>query len=120
MKREEDVLQGKVFELCTRLGLKVLHIKPSLTKRGTWHTSTSPDGKGWPDLSICGPGGLIFREIKAPKGRIRPEQRTWLMDLVRAGQDAAIWRPADLTSGLIPATLQRLAKSRPSTTEESS
>ncbi len=50
---------------------------------------------GYPDLTVVGPRGVLFRELKSDRGRLTPEQRTWLDRLTAAGADAAVWRPAD-------------------------
>lgn len=51
--------------------------------------------KGWPDLVIVGPRGVLFRELKADRGRVKPEQWEWIEALKLAGQDAGVWRPVD-------------------------
>jgi len=109
-RKPEDILQDAVFDLCKLLHLHVAHFRPALTQTGRWVTAVSADGKGWPDLSICGPGGLIFRELKNTGKYPSPEQRAWLERLTEAGQDAGVWRPKDMASGLIETTLKRLAK----------
>jgi hypothetical protein len=110
-KKPEEIFQKSILDLCALRHLKVAHFRPALTKTGRWITAVSADGKGWPDLSICGPGGLIFRELKSATGVLKPEQRDWLAWLTEAGQDAGVWKPKDMQSGLIPDTLKRLSKS---------
>jgi hypothetical protein len=64
--------------------------------------------KGYPDLHLVHPvrGLSLFRELKTRTGRISPDQKKWGAALLAAGQDFAIWRPADLWSGLILEQLQ--------------
>ncbi len=50
---------------------------------------------GYPDVTVCGPSGVLWRELKSSKGRLTAEQRQWLDRLTAAGADAAVWRPAD-------------------------
>jgi hypothetical protein len=50
---------------------------------------------GYPDLCICGPHGLLFRELKTERGRVTQAQREWLDMLTEAGADADVWRPGD-------------------------
>ncbi len=49
--------------------------------------------RGFPDLVVVGPHGVIFRELKADRGRLTPEQVRWLDMLTEAGADADVWRP---------------------------
>lgn len=49
---------------------------------------------GFPDLVICGPGGVVFLELKRESGRVKPEQQAWLDALRNAGQDALVVRPS--------------------------
>ncbi len=81
----EKDLQKSVLELCRWLGLLVFHDNDSRRNEA-----------GLPDLIIVGQHGVLFRELKSTKGRLRPEQATWLSRLKQAGEDADIWRPADL------------------------
>jgi hypothetical protein len=48
---------------------------------------------GYPDLTLVGLSGVVFRELKSSTGRLTPAQRTWLDRLNAAGADAAVWRP---------------------------
>lgn len=87
--------------LCRLYGLHAFHCQDS---RGSW-------GPGFPDLVIAGPGGVIFRECKTQrKGAMTVLQDGWAVALQGAGQDWAVWRPADLASGRIQRELERLAK----------
>lgn len=114
----ETEFQRAVLDLAKLHHLHVAHFRPAKTAKGKWVTAVGADGVGYPDLTILGPQGVIWRELKTETGLIRPAQRIWLIWLQQGGQDAAIWRPADLVSGLIGDTLQRLAKPRPTITEE--
>lgn len=61
-----------------------------------YHTHDSRrSNPGWPDVVLVGARGAIFRELKTAKGKTTPMQDYWLEALVEAGQDAAVWRPAD-------------------------
>lgn len=66
-------------------------------------------GQGFPDLVISGPGGTLFRELKMPRGQLKPEQVTWKYNLIAGGEDYAIWLPADYESGLIETELSQVA-----------
>ena len=61
--------------------------------------------KGFPDLVIAGPGGLILAELKTQDGQTTAEQDLWLWTLDHA---AMIWRPADLEDNVIESALRRI------------
>jgi hypothetical protein len=103
----EDDLLTAVLDLARLFGLKVAHFRPAKTDRG-WRTAVQGDGKGYPDLTIAGPGGALFVELKSATGRPSREQQEWLAMLNRAGAGTAIWRPADLRSGRIKQELRAL------------
>ncbi|MGN8245254.1 VRR-NUC domain-containing protein [Cellulomonas soli] len=93
----EAVLQSRVLEDARRLGWRGYHTHDSRRSQ-----------PGFPDLVLVHPDrGVLFRELKTEKGRLRPEQRTWLDALTQAGQDAAVWRPSDLLSDRIHHELTR-------------
>ena len=100
-----------MLRLCKLLHLRTAHFRPALTQAGRWVTAVRGDGKGWPDLTIVGPGGLLFRELKAGESPT-PEQRAWAVALAEAGQDVAIWRPRDLSTGRIKAELEAIRRPR--------
>jgi hypothetical protein len=58
--------------------------------------------RGWPDLALGHPGQsrTIFVELKKWDGKVRPEQRAWLLHLAACGMETAVWRPADLDTVL--------------------
>lgn len=75
----------------------------------TYHTHDSRRSEpGFPDIVALTKNGVLWRELKTAKGRLSPEQRVWLDTLTRAGQDAGVWRPADLMDGTITRELAGL------------
>jgi hypothetical protein len=56
---------------------------------------------GWPDSVFVKGDRILYRELKAAKGRLTPAQRQWLDALAIAGQDVAVWRPEHSVSGHI-------------------
>lgn len=67
-----------------------------------YHTHDSRrSARGFPDLVICGPNGVLFRELKAETGRLTIDQTCWGQGLLEAGANCAVWRPADWYSGRI-------------------
>lgn len=74
-------------------------------------------GRGWPDLVLIGPRGVLFRELKT-RGQYTPvardddlsaDQRAVGRDLAAAGMDWAVWRPADLRDGRVGRELAAIA-----------
>lgn len=70
----------------------------------TYHTHDSRrSDAGWPDLVLVRERTesesrghlLLFRELKARRGRITPEQQLWGRLLLGAGASWAIWKPDD-------------------------
>ena len=80
----ERDFQADVIAMARTLGCLAFHVHDSRRSQ-----------PGFPDLVIVGKGGVIFRELKTEKGRLRPEQETWLAALASAGADATVWRPND-------------------------
>ena len=75
-----------------------------------YHTRNSIGSAfGFPDWCFCGPGGLMFRELKPESGRVTPPQAAWLAALRGAGQDAEVYRPVDLLTGRVGRELAVLA-----------
>jgi hypothetical protein len=72
-----------------------------------WHVYFTRDSRGspcgWPDLTLCRDGVLLFRELKVA-ARLTPEQEEWGDVLTRAGCNWAVWRPSDWAT--IEATLK--------------
>ena len=88
----EDDLLRNVLHLAKLLGLRTAHFRPA--KVGDrWVTAVQGDGKGFPDLVIVGPKGVLFRELKSAKGRLTREQSAWAAALIRAGGNWGEWLP---------------------------
>lgn len=102
----EDDLKRAVMDLCKLLGLYVHHCRPARTAAG-WRTPIEGDA-GFPDLVISGPGGVLFRELKARRGVMSLPQQMWEVRLKMAKADFAVWRPADLASGRIERELKEI------------
>ena len=62
--------------------------------------------KGWPDWSLIGARGMLFRENKSSAGKLTAEQRTVGYALQALGHDWDVWRPADVIRGRIEAELR--------------
>ncbi len=79
----EAQLQQRITDLADWLGIR-------------WHheTDSRRSKAGFPDLVLVG-NTVVFVELKAQRGRLRPEQEAWLDALTRAGVEAHVWRPED-------------------------
>lgn len=95
----EKQLLTRVREICAWMHLLVYHT----------HNSRRSE-PGYPDLTIAGPGGVMWRELKTRRGKVTPDQITWLQQLAAGGGDADIWRPVDLLSGRIQRELTALRR----------
>jgi len=117
MKRppiNEKVFTASVIGLCHLKHLYVAHFRASRTSDGGWTTAVQGNGKGYPDLTILGPAGVMWRELKVGRNKLEPLQREWAERLAEAGADVGVWRPEHLDDGTIERELARIAKrSRP-------
>ena len=98
----EDALKRAVIQLAGLLGWRVYSVR-----RSDRAIVQGFGGKGWPDVALARSGSLLAIELKAEKGRVRPEQREWhaLLGSV-PGIQAGVWRPSDWTSGRIEHALR--------------
>lgn len=96
--RGADSLQAHVCKMADDLGLYWHHQRNSVGSK-----------RGWPDLTILGPAGGLFRELKSETGTLSVDQRRVGSKLIRAGFDWSTWRPRDLLDGTIAAQLARIA-----------
>lgn len=96
--RGPDSLEANLRRLMKDLGLWGFHVRNSIGSE-----------KGWPDWTILGPEGGLFRELKSERGTVTIDQRRVGSRLTRAGFDWAVWRPRDLVSGVIAVQLARIA-----------
>lgn len=81
---KEIQYQRRVTETCNYLGLRYYHTYDSRMNVA-----------GYPDLTIVGPGGVLFVELKADKGRVTPQQEAWIRELRAAGSRAFVSYPKD-------------------------
>ena len=71
------------------------HYEPAVRQSGTWATPFRGH-RGEPDYRAVRTGRLIFVEIKGDGGRLRPDQKAWIADLLEAGVETYVWHPSDL------------------------
>lgn len=97
--RGPDSLEAHVIRLMDDLGLWGYHPRNSIGSR-----------RGWPDWVILGPRGALFRELKSEHGTLTADQRYVGRLLTAAGQDFAVWRPADLLDGTVAKQLVAVSR----------
>lgn len=73
-----------------------------------YHTHDSRRSEpGYPDLTMVRQGRLVFAELKTDKGKLRPEQQTWIRELQECEHsldddgrvyfpEVHVWRPRDI------------------------
>lgn len=110
MSMTEAEFQAQVIELCAGRKLWPVVVNP---ERFSQRTAAN---RGFPDLMIIGPGGVLYRELKSAAGMdpgrgLRPDQTTWKYRLLAAGLDWAIWMPRDLAIGRIESELHSIETS---------
>ena len=93
----EAAYQARILDYAHLLKLRVFHSGDS--RRDSC--------AGYPDLTIVGPFGVLFLEVKTANGRIRPEQAEWLEALNTAGMSASVVRPGDWS--VVKPQLERIA-----------
>jgi hypothetical protein len=86
--------QGKVLELAELYGWLWYHAPDNIPRGPKGQKQKIP--RGFLDLVLVKGQRLLFAELKAEGGRLRPEQKTWMRTLCLAGQEVALWRPTDL------------------------
>lgn len=80
----EAAFQDLIVQLARWCGWTTFHV----------HDSRRSDA-GWPDLVLVRNRVILFRELKARRGRMTEEQMQWGCKLHQAGQNWCVWRPED-------------------------
>ena len=78
----EGEFQDAVMLLAKQLGL--LAYPPYRSTRSV---------PGFPDTTIVGARGVMFRELKMRLGKVSPDQAYWIAALTEAGANVGVWRP---------------------------
>lgn len=93
----EAAFQKHVITLAQGLGFLCAHFRTVRVQRAngsvSYQTPVQADGAGFPDLVMAGHGRVVFVELKANKGRIHPEQETWINLLRESGATVFVWKP---------------------------
>lgn len=91
----EAAFQAQVLHYAALRNWRTAHFRTSLDARGNYQTAVAGDGAGWPDLFCVRGDRAVAIELKAEKGRVRPNQKEWLDALQAAGVEAHVFRPRD-------------------------
>lgn len=92
-------LQKGIIDTARRLGWRVAHTPPVLTKHG-WRTAVAADGKGFPDLFLLRERAMVI-EVKGDGDKLTKEQEVWLTAFRLAGIEAHVGTPALWLDGTI-------------------
>jgi VRR-NUC domain len=95
-----------VLDFARKSGWRVSHFSDSRRQVRPGVFVGDKDAAGFPDI-VAVRERVIFIELKAARGRIRPAQLEWLGALEEAGAEVYCWRPADWPE--IEHTLRRRA-----------
>jgi hypothetical protein len=99
--QSEASFQRSVVQLARTLGWRVGHVHDSRRQIAPGRFVGDTDAAGLPDLILVRGGRLLFVELKADKGRLRPQQAVWLEALAAVAErvpesvGVRIWKPRD-------------------------
>jgi hypothetical protein len=99
---EHSFVIGYALGLADELGLSAWH----------WADSRQAAGQGWPDLTFCGRGRFMYREVKTGMAKRTAAQISMGYQMIAAGYDYSVWRMVDYQFGRIERELRALAASR--------
>ena len=98
----ERELQKAVIQLAETTGWMVYHVQ---NVKGKLRAKTSV---GFPDLIMIRDGKLVVAELKSKKGRLSPDQITWLAEFnwLDGNCRVFVWRPEQWLNGDIEEVLK--------------
>jgi hypothetical protein len=102
----ESAFQRAVLDYARKSKWRCCHFSDSRRQVRPGVFVGDKDAAGFPDI-VAIRERVIFIELKAARGRIRPAQLEWLGALEEAGAEVYCWRPADWPT--IEHTLRRRA-----------
>lgn len=104
-------LQRQITDLATILGYDWAHFRALQNRRGMWQVPVEgPLATGWPDLFLASARRqrVMFVEVKRELGDpLTPVQQACHDALRAAGLEVHVWKPSDMSSGLIADVLGR-------------
>lgn len=65
-------------------------------------------GRGFPDVTVAGPRGVLFAEVKTGLGELSSEQRHWFWMLRASGQLVTVIRPLEWDTGQVVGMLRAM------------
>lgn len=94
----EREFQDRIIELARTLGWLVFHAHDSRRQVRPGVFVGDKDAAGYPDLTLVHPRRhrVVWAELKVGGNKPTRKQQEWLDALAEAGQEAHLWRPADM------------------------
>jgi hypothetical protein len=105
----EKALTEWVCDLAGHMGWMVSHFHDSRRQVRPGVFVGDKSSAGFPDLVMLRGSRMVVVELKAEKGRLRPDQPKWLNGFVAAGAEVFLWRPSHWQSGAIDEVLAATA-----------
>ena len=108
-QQRELAFQAQILALCEGRNLWPVLVNPARFPQRVGCN------RGYPDLEIHGPGGVIYRELKMtmmPGRGLSPAQIEWRDRLKARDEDWGIWTPRDYRDGRIERELAAIEKPR--------
>jgi hypothetical protein len=92
-RMSERAFQSSVATLARLHQWRHAHFRAAWTPNG-YRVAMAGD-IGFPDLTLTRNGRLVFAELKADGGRLRPDQELWLEALRKTCAEVYLWTPND-------------------------
>jgi hypothetical protein len=89
----EEAFQTAVLNLAAFTGWETYHPPDNRPSANTGRVQRTR--AGWPDVAFWRPGDFFLAELKAERGRVRPDQLSAIESLRAAGVEVHVWRPSD-------------------------
>ena len=106
LKQSEASFQRAVIDYARANHWRVAHFHDSRRQVRPGVLVGDKDAAGFPDLVMVRGELLVIAELKAGRGRVRPEQEAWLRALWQVpGVTVRLWSPEDWAD--IESTLRR-------------
>lgn len=80
LQQTEAQFQSAVIDYARVNGWRIAHFHDSRRQVGDRLVGDA-DAKGFPDLVLARSGRVVFAELKTQTGRLKAEQRDWLIEL---------------------------------------
>ena len=94
----EKRFQSQVLAYAAMMGWSAWHDNATNAPRrcsGCGQTRSLPrNTAGLPDLVLIRRPRVVWAELKAERGRLRPAQKAWIEELRACGQAVYVWRPS--------------------------